>query len=483
MAITQTKTKAPTPARTKTTTPTKPQGSVKPQASVGKPTSTPQKNSSPDDVVLSKEAKASGADSKSDLFKGLEDNYTPSSQDKAKSESPKTGEAKRPETIEQHQQSIEAMHKKMQNGEISSEEFGKSLQDFYAHSLEHHQQGRQDFENDWDKRQNNYGKRASEIKGIVDTKDDTSRNLQITQKYADLSQEMKGMLGKDAGANWSTWATWASKQAGQTIRQEDMGTVGKVGKQAADMLPEFTKWLPGTGEAKRGAALYDHSSDQIAKGNRKVFQEIAPHFARFAETFKGDKAPNAEKLRRFQEGFKPGSVAAGGQDLLKSAFTNYHQAMFESDTDKKKEQVFLANGQIGLHEQTRLQPEIASALPKGTRGLATDWMMGLELPNKSGKLESVPLGEDLPKFNGRNAPIELQSLQNPEADKMVKTWDKSPHNLEGSGADNWANIPDRMNFILDLFRSRHDDANLFQEPFSPSQKGKLMAGQIPNGPL
>jgi len=345
------------------------------------------------------------------------------------------------------------------------------------------QPGQQNFEQDWTKRQASYDKRAAEIKGIADTKNDTSRNLQITQKYSDLSNEMQGMLGKDSGANWSTWATWASKQAGQTIRQEDLGTAGKIGKAAVDMLPDVSKYLPIAGDAKRGAALYDHTSKQIASGNRKVFQEIAPHFARFAETFKGDTGPNPEKLKRFQEGFVPGSVAAGGQDLLKSAFTNYHSAMFEKDPDKKKEQVFLANGQIGLHEQTRLQPEIASALPHGTRGLATDWMMGLELPNGKGGLESVPLGEDLPRFKGRNAPPELQRLDNPEANRMVNGWDKSPNSLKGSGAKNWASIPDRMNFILDLFRSRHDDPSLFQAPYSASQKSRLMAGQIPPGPL
>lgn len=465
-----------------------------------------------DSVAMSSDARSQLAGSQpngnsSPLVRGIQDAYSPtaggSKQPGAAENAKQPGAAEgtkqnsdgqsqakdggRQETIEQHEQRIQSLYEKMQKGEIGQEEFNKELKDFYNHAQQDHQQKlqqqRQDFEKDWDKRQDAYGDRKQEIDGIVNTKNDDLRNLKITQEYSKLSKETRDVIGADGGANWSTWATWASKQAGQTIRQEDLGGAGKFGKGAVDALPDAARYLPGLGEAKRGADMYDATSKKIAEGNRKVFKEIAPHFARFNETFKGDTAPNAEKLARFQEGFKPGSVQQGGQDLLKDAFTNYYNAKFETDPDRKKELMFLGNGQIGLHEQNRLQPEIQGSLPYGTRGLATDHMMSLGLPNSRGQIEALPLGQDVPKFNGRNSPLELQSLENRDANSMVRKYDKSPYNLEGSGAKDWTKLPDRMNYILDLFRSRHDDGNLFRSPFSASQTRSIEAGVVPGGPL
>jgi hypothetical protein len=47
---------------------------------------------------------------------------------------------------------------------------------------------------------------------------------------------------------------------------------------------------------------------------------------------------------------------------LQQAFTCYYQAFFEGDAHKRAERLLFANIAIGLHEQTRLQPEIAEAL-------------------------------------------------------------------------------------------------------------------------
>ena len=40
-----------------------------------------------------------------------------------------------------------------------------------------------------------------------------------------------------------------------------------------------------------------------------------------------------------------------------------------------------------------------------------------------------------------------------------------------------------MNFIVNLFRSRQQDATLFEPPFSPAQLAVLHQGQLPPGPL
>jgi len=40
-----------------------------------------------------------------------------------------------------------------------------------------------------------------------------------------------------------------------------------------------------------------------------------------------------------------------------------------------------------------------------------------------------------------------------------------------------------MNFIVDLFRSRHLDEGLFEDPFTEAQRRDVLAGAVPAGPL
>ena len=51
-----------------------------------------------------------------------------------------------------------------------------------------------------------------------------------------------------------------------------------------------------------------------------------------------------------------------GQRLLRQAFARYERLRFERDPKRRAELALLANLEIGLHEQTRLQPEILEAL-------------------------------------------------------------------------------------------------------------------------
>ncbi len=46
----------------------------------------------------------------------------------------------------------------------------------------------------------------------------------------------------------------------------------------------------------------------------------------------------------------------------------------------------------------------------------------------------------------------------------VLSWDRTPDSLVGSAASDWSDLADRMNFILDLFRSRQQDPALFANP-------------------
>lgn len=50
-------------------------------------------------------------------------------------------------------------------------------------------------------------------------------------------------------------------------------------------------------------------------------------------------------------------------------------------------------------------------------------------------------------------------------------------------AADWSKLGDRMNFIVDYFRSRQQSAKLMQPPFSASQTEAIRAGRLPVGPL
>ena len=101
-------------------------------------------------------------------------------------------------------------------------------------------------------------------------------------------------------------------------------------------------------------SAFERASDAVARGNRKVFEEIGREFARFL-------ALPPTELATFPERLRPGDPP-DGQEYLRQAFTAYAAAFHESDPKARAELILFANLAIGWHEQTRLQPEIVEAL-------------------------------------------------------------------------------------------------------------------------
>ena len=365
------------------------------------------------------------------------------------------------------------------------------------------------------------------------------RNLQITQCYHELSSAFAALTG--TAANWCTFATWASKQAGQTIRKEDLArtferlfgqsprapeagnaVVASVSQMSARRGPEGI-W-EATWETLRPTAAFDRASDAVARGNRKVFEEIGHEFARFLGLGAAG-AVDDQAVARFCHGLLPGDPP-DGQRYLRQAFTSYHNAFLEDDPKSKAEWMLLGNLSIGLHEQTRLQPEITEALDAPfadpiplTRGLLrtlfphrpsvllrilwarlrgrttpldiawrdlatqvrvlahraiTESLMTLALPH-----EVVRLGRDLlGPF-----PERLKRIENVELRALAQRVDPTPDTPIGSGAEDWADLPERMHFIADLFRAYQERPALFSPPFTPEQVSVLKEGGRPAGQL
>ncbi|HEY7676087.1 MAG TPA: hypothetical protein VIG69_03360 [Candidatus Methylomirabilis sp.] len=383
---------------------------------------------------------------------------------------------------------------------------------------------------------------SAEADRIALLSDPVVRNLQITQCYHELSLVLAKRTGPHA--NWCTFATWASKQAGQTIRKEDLQRALEhllmttpTTMQAAAHVATVAHQLGArrepedihrnVWEALRPSAAIERASAAVARGNQKVFAEIGRECARFAGACLNDPTFDAEKIGRFCAALHPGDPP-DGQRYLRQAFTRYYQAFFERESKARAELMLLANLEIGFHEQTRLQPEIAEALEaalvdpsqfmrgligalfpyggwpayaallfrrlrgRGTpletaatqlitvarrqvRLFLTEHMMVLCLPRGV----RLRLGDDL----RAGFPAALEQVTSPDLRTLLEQIDPTPDSLRETGAVDWADLPDRLHFIADLFRCYQEAPVLWEPPFTPDQVAAVKAGRLPGEPL
>ena len=379
----------------------------------------------------------------------------------------------------------------------------------------------------------------TDIAKISTLQDAVLRNLYITQRYHDLSGALAETIG-GPNVNWSTFATWASKTAGQSIRNEEVppfvaDLVGDAEDDAMHRLGKIATVIdaivPTTGfHASFLLAPVKETlgtvSKSIGDGNLKVFAELAPLFVQFVETMRSTSPPTDAVLSGFIETLDPNPTAKGGQSMLRLAFTNYYQAILEPNDVEKARLMLAGNCQIGVHEQTRLQPQIAEAMDApiddilkkhlhdslGTgagKGLfarlvaaveeplldltdvvedlwergATRYLMNLALPGGT----ELPLGRNIPKDAAARdfLPPPLQNVTAPgDLVTLIKEYDRARGATDvGSGSVDWRVLEDRMNFIVNLFRSRQLDAPLLGQPFSDEQRELIERGQVPGGSL
>lgn len=376
-----------------------------------------------------------------------------------------------------------------------------------------------------------------EIDRIARLGDPILRNLRITQGYYDLSQSFAGLTG--VSANWCTFATWASKQAGQTIRQEDLLRAFEerfyLSAEISGAVENIASNLKSIGAKVQAhvsretilrtlnpADAFARAGDAVARGNKKVFEEIGREFARFLGVFRDDDHFDPDKAARFCGALRVGDPP-DGQRLLSEAFTKYCEARFQRGKEKA-ELMLLANLCAGFHEQIRLQPEITEALNASLgdsaelkrnlltlllpdfyirararvlrnhqsyldgvfdglirevnrliRQVITDHLMTLHLSGT----EVLRLGRDLPG----TFPQALEQIDNARLREMLAQVDPTPDSLNRSGAKDWADFADRMHFIADFFRIYQERRHLFDEPFTIQQVTLLKSGVRPDGRL
>lgn len=376
---------------------------------------------------------------------------------------------------------------------------------------------------------------VEEANAVAALADPTYRNLRITQGYHDLKIALTDTLG-EKNVTWCAYATWASKTAGNFIRGEEVPSLIRDYLARADHVMPSLAGVNAQLSGVHAGAMLDHSfivttietvmrdvTDQIALGNLKVFAELAPIYAKWVATFAGKPPRDETAIDAFVAStFTPGPIEKGGQDLLVDAFRAYHQAIYETDEARKAQMMFHANALVGYHEQMRLQDPIAGSLnaplvdvfmknakalarvkvpeflhgaveallDRGLRPVAerverewqqvsTRWLMTLALPNIV-----LSLGEDVPPLTEQAMfPEELVLASWEPLVTILEKLDRTPNTVKGSAADDWALVGDRMNYIVDFFRSRQQDPQMYEQPFSDAQLAAIRAGQVPAGSL
>ena len=378
---------------------------------------------------------------------------------------------------------------------------------------------------------------VADVERIAAVTDPVVRNLQITQCYCALSRAFAARTDGEP-ANWCTFATWASKQAGQTIRQEDLArTFERLFAQSSQVMSVLDAAVASLSElsaerppqpirdaiwnALEPTSAFDRASDAVARGNRKVFEEIGREFARVLALPTLGGAIDQTEFESFCDSLSPGDPP-DGQDYLRQAFTAYAAAFRESDRKRRAELMLLANLAIGWHEQTRLQPQIAAALDapfeepvklrrdllgdllrlrigfalrlllelvpgrstpvekvlddldRGVKQIAneaiTELLMTLALPG-----EVLSLSRDVPGA----FPAALQTIDNPDLRALLGLIDPTPDTTRGSGTDDWSILTDRIHFIADLFRVYQERPTLLSDPFTAEQVAVIKSGHRP----
>ena len=377
---------------------------------------------------------------------------------------------------------------------------------------------------------------VAQANAIAAMTDPALRNLKITQGYHDLKTALTRLFGAK-NVTWCGYATWASKTAGAFIRGEEVPTLIRRYLDGADHVPPSIAGANTRLSVVHQDASVDHSfitatiedvmrdvTKNVGLGNLLVFQELAPLYAKWLETFpKLPAAFDQAVIDRFVTStFTPGPVDEGGQDLLIQAFRTYYDAMFQKEPAAKAQQMFFANALVGYHEQIRLQQPIVSSLdaplvdvflgraksqarsrlPAFLHGavevvvddvlrplavrvedewhkVSTRWLMSLTIPDIV-----LDLGKDVPGLSAEQMFAEELAVATfvPLVEILAKL-DRTANTVTGSAASDWGELADRMNFVVDFFRTRQQDSSLYRQPFTDAQVDVILADAMPIGAL
>jgi hypothetical protein len=375
----------------------------------------------------------------------------------------------------------------------------------------------------------NRGTAPAHVQAVLAIGDRVLRNYWVTQTYSDLAAGVTRLLGPDT-ANWCTFGTWASDTVGRNIRGEDlpkwlhdrvvlhdgmMAAVRSVndGSQGR-LLSEIFREITPDHIIEVVRELLGACAMNLSNGNTEVFAEIAPAAATFISCYGGPPVDYASSRARVLE-MCDGAPPFEGINRLHAGFSLWCDAIEDSAPATKSQSILAGSLQLGAHEQhhlqaaiagsidmginqcaalyrkrlvsesgviARLEPSIASALDPVVRATGDLW--GDLMTRLLGTIEtpdgSLLLDHDVPPIPGQPfTPPDLEPVVVDDLATLLARFDRSNGNGVGSAAADWVKLDDRMNFIANLFVSRHHRSELFQAPFNGAVVSDIEADRIP----
>ncbi len=353
------------------------------------------------------------------------------------------------------------------------------------------------------------------------------RNRRVTLGYASLARQLTELFEAHEPsitvANWCTFAAWSSKTIGASINPDELPPILRESK-----LP----WRSQIARALQRHTGRDHGAvfRSLAAGNRLIFLEIGLAVATFIEEFAApvdhpeDRANREDRWRRYGERCELLAVEfvqlddswvpseSADPEMLRSGMRLYFDAILEPDRDRKTELVLAANLQLGGYEQCRAEGYVHTSLALdcgkafqrlivNRSGLSTRWAMRLVNRAWSRFLTRfalailvpdgiVKIGRPLRSRRPRWVPRDprqttlfrghVGTIDEPVTRGLLRRFDLDPGRDDHKrGARNWASHAERMHFIANLFRARHEDVGLIDaELFDERQAAELRAGRL-----
>lgn len=375
----------------------------------------------------------------------------------------------------------------------------------------------------------NRGTSKEHVESVVAIPDRVLRNYWVTQTYADLSKGLQTLLAPDT-ANWCTFATWASCSVGASMRGESlpnwlyervllpdglMGAVARAkehhgwsafGPLVHDLTPDHL--LDVTRE------LLGEMAINLSDGNTEVFAEIAPPAAQMITAY-GNGDSDIESQRASVLAACDGAVEFEGVNHLRAGYSLWCDALATSDPTRRSQLILAGSLHLAVHEQNHLQAVILASMDMGVNQAAArlrqkltttaghlakaldalddalrpavraigdlwDDIMTATLGTLTSPEGTMRLDHDVPaRPNVAFVPADVAPVIVDDLASLRRQFDRAHESGRGSYALDWANFGDRMNFIANLFISRHHEPLIFQAPFSEAELAELCADRVP----
>jgi len=378
----------------------------------------------------------------------------------------------------------------------------------------------------------NRGVTKEHIDEVLAIDDRVLRNYWVTLSYADFASAMTSLLAPDT-ANWCTFGTWASRTVGANMRGEAlprwlhdrvlmpdglMGLTSSVRESPRwhhlrhvlnDVTPEHVMDVT--------RSLLGEMAINLSDGNTEVFAEITPPAAVFIEVFAGGSRAPGSRDRVLVS--CEGAPEFDGVNRLHAGYSLYCDALEERDPVLRSQKILAGSLQLAIHEQNHLQPVIVSSMDMGVNqaahrlkqkvikseaelekveedldralrpaarwiGDAWDDIMTMTLGTLQSPEGTMRLDHDVPLPSSQKfVPQDLAQVTVSELQTLLARFNRAKENGKESFARNWANFDDRMNFITNLFVSRHHVPDMFAQPFDQAIIDSLAAGRTPPPPF